>query len=642
MMVAHARGLVALLALVPAALVAGCYGASTDEADPMAGGSGGGGGSAGVSGSGAGVVGTDGGEGPVASAGASVGPEFPEPPTEPPEAVDLLFVVDNSISMADKQQILLDAVPQLVRRLITPNCLDADGAVVGSTDATGACASGEPEFAAVTNLHLGIISSSMGGHGGQICDNAAGNPMLDDHARMMGSVRSGLTSWNDTGFLSWDPTGAGSTPPGESDPAALITTFQDHLRAVGETGCGYESTLEAFYRFLIDPEPPLNIVQDSGVSRPEGIDQIVLDQREAFLRPDSLVGVIVLSDENDCSIINEGQGWLVGLQTNAGAPFQMPRATSACATDPQSECCRSCAANEAGGPPEGCQALSSDPECAKGTLTVAEDNLNLRCIDQKRRFGFDLLYPIQRYINGLSALEVPNREGSMVSNPLFVRDGFVRHPSRVFLAGAVGVPWQDLADDASLSGDGLRYLTAAELQEQNRWELILGSPDSGLLPTDPLMVESTEPRSGTHPLLGVPVAPSTSTDPQENPINGHEHVSPKHDDLQYACIFPLVTPRDCASGAASNACDCNAEDVDRNRPVCQPPGGGATGTTQYFAKAYPGLRHLELLQGLGERSIVTSVCPKMVSGEGVEPSYGYNPLTTSILELAAPVLRGQP
>ena len=38
--------------------------------------------------------------------------------------LDLLFMIDNSLSMADKQKFLQDAVPQLLNRLIIPNCVD--------------------------------------------------------------------------------------------------------------------------------------------------------------------------------------------------------------------------------------------------------------------------------------------------------------------------------------------------------------------------------------------------------------------------------------------------------------------------------------------------------------------------------------
>src|SRR6185503_18421167 len=41
------------------------------------------------------------------------------------DKIDLLFMIDNSISMADKQAILAEAVPLLVTRLITPLCVTA-------------------------------------------------------------------------------------------------------------------------------------------------------------------------------------------------------------------------------------------------------------------------------------------------------------------------------------------------------------------------------------------------------------------------------------------------------------------------------------------------------------------------------------
>src|SRR5687767_10112329 len=40
------------------------------------------------------------------------------------DKIDLLIMVDNSSSMADKQTILADAVPDLVKGLILPKCVD--------------------------------------------------------------------------------------------------------------------------------------------------------------------------------------------------------------------------------------------------------------------------------------------------------------------------------------------------------------------------------------------------------------------------------------------------------------------------------------------------------------------------------------
>ncbi len=47
------------------------------------------------------------------------------------ERVDMLFAIDNSTSMGDKQAYLAAAVPDLVSRLVTPNCVDTSGNVLG-------------------------------------------------------------------------------------------------------------------------------------------------------------------------------------------------------------------------------------------------------------------------------------------------------------------------------------------------------------------------------------------------------------------------------------------------------------------------------------------------------------------------------
>src|SRR3954468_23473312 len=59
--------------------------------------------------------------------------------------IDLLFMIDNSSSMADKQAILAEVVPDLVNRLVNPVCVDPKTFVkVGDRDATGKCRTGEP------------------------------------------------------------------------------------------------------------------------------------------------------------------------------------------------------------------------------------------------------------------------------------------------------------------------------------------------------------------------------------------------------------------------------------------------------------------------------------------------------------------
>lgn len=549
------------------------------------------------------------------------------------DKVDLLFVIDNSISMADKQELLKQAVPTLLERLINPPCISsADRNQAIRVDGPAAtCPTGyEKEFEPLIDLHVGVITSSLGSHGGDLCSESFStfNATKDDRGHLLASVRAGLPAYDAAGFLAWDPAGH-KEPPGDREVAPFLQSFQNHVVAAGETGCGYEATQEAWYRFLVEPNPYAEVqVDDRNMAVPVGRDETLLAQRREFLRSDSLLMIVVLSDEDDCSVIDGGLGWLTGtaILPPGGVTFTFPPATGVCTEDPNSPCCRSCGLGETE-PPAGCARLSDDPAC--GTQQSSPDSLNLRCHRQKQRFGLDLLYPVERYSNALERLSVVDTRrceetrgdagepGSCpaVPNPLFSGE---RDPSLVIYTAIVGVPWQDIATSESLTGPGLEYLNARELEELDRWQLILGDPERGEPPQDPLMVASIDPRSGVHPLTGETLAPPDATDPKANSINGHEYVN-AGSDLQYACTFPLETPRECTG---DDGCDCT--DPSLNRPLCNPPGGGAAQTTQYYAKAYPGLRHLAIAKALGSSASIASICPKVVEPPASAPAYGYN------------------
>src|SRR5258705_11611474 len=52
------------------------------------------------------------------------------------DKVDLLFAIDNSASMGDKQDLLAAAVPVLVNRLLNPNCVDSSKTCKLASDCT--------------------------------------------------------------------------------------------------------------------------------------------------------------------------------------------------------------------------------------------------------------------------------------------------------------------------------------------------------------------------------------------------------------------------------------------------------------------------------------------------------------------------
>jgi hypothetical protein len=442
----------------------------------------------------------------------------------------------------------------------------------------------------------------------------------DDRAQLLPSVRTGVESWNNQGFLLWDPSRAAS-PPGESDAAALSAAAQAQLAAASEVGCGYEAQLESLYRFLVDPEPVQSMSNDGNLSVRGSVNQVVLAQRAAFLRPDSTLVIVLLTDENDCSIIDEdgSRGWITTFK-GSGNTLALPAAAPICETAP------------------------NDPGCGPTTtpLPVEQDHLNLRCYRQKQRFGIDLLYPISRYVDAFVAPQIdPRKTGTPIPNPLYFGPGGAqtRAPGQVFVLGIVGVPWQDLSAEGSWTGPGLEYLPAASLRTEGRWPMIAGNAETSVAPLDPLMVESIDPRpaGSPHPLLGAAaaVASADSADAAANPINGHEQRVLDYDrsDLQFACIFPFVEPLPCVTGAEPS-CDCEAYAYPKNSPLCSYPAPDMDGT-QLFGKAYPSLRELEVLRGLGDQAVVASVCPKKAMPDGPpasDPDYGYNPAITALLE----------
>jgi hypothetical protein len=132
------------------------------------------------------------------------------------------------------------------------------------------------------------------------------------------------------------------------------------------------------------------------------------------------------------------------------------------------------------------------------------------------------------------------------------------------------------------------------------------------------MQESTQPRAGV--VVGGANGREYATDASTRGTPG---------DLEYACIFPLEEPRSCAD-VGGDACDCSPGR--ENQPLCEArPGVDAPTTTQRWAKAYPGLRELEVLEGYGDNSIVASICARNVNDLS-RPDYGYRPAITSIVD----------
>lgn len=610
------------------------------------------------------------------------------------DKIDMLFVIDNSASMADKQAILKEALPDLVNRFVSPICVDDMGVQKEHPlSGTDECPPGsQREFEPIKDIHIGVVTSSLGGYTSPY--DCVADPMKErsedavDMAHLLGSLPRGSQATGGQDFLRW--TGGGRE--------MFTEQFQNLVASAGEFGCGWEAPLEAWYRFLVEPYPhqgleraecragdPVKgcIVPTRDASGNAIVDPVILKQRADFLRPDSLVAIIMLSDENDCSFRASGQSWTLSQAVTADSAGnrllrEAFRGSAACDQDPNSPCCQSCGSatvNE-GCPsipnpngttpatvPQGCDPRKYDVNLDPPDPKLSE-SINLRCFDQKRRFGIDHLYPVERYSRALTSPDLcpfvdtldPGgcKPDQLVKNPLFDDLGLearlktdpaaTRRPQRpaslVFLAGIVGVPWQDVAVSPKAT-DNLVYRSAKQSAADARrinWEWLIGSEATKGVPADPLMIESIDPRSGVNPATMEALA-DPNAGPLANSINGHEWNIRDRGDLQYACIFPRaeqVCPEvEDNTGVATPNCDCTqygggGTQKDFNNPLCQKD-ATTYDRTQRYAKAYPSVRQLQVLKEFGANSIVASICPKETADKEA-PDYGYRPAVAAIVE----------
>ncbi|MFT3924067.1 MAG: hypothetical protein QM778_16145 [Myxococcales bacterium] len=198
----------------------------------------------------------------------------------PLDKVDLLFVIDDSGSMAQEQGKLAEQLPRLLRSLISGVRED------GTT------------FTPVSDLHVGVVTTDLGTNGSKISlpPSCAG---LGDDGKLVKS-HAGCTATAPAGYLNYVPSQL-------SDAAALDQAIADFtcIANVGTAGCGFEQQLEAMFKAV----SPATLPYDGGVGGHSD------DVNAGFLRDDALLALIAISDEEDCSITPKG-GVLFDQNTN--------------------------------------------------------------------------------------------------------------------------------------------------------------------------------------------------------------------------------------------------------------------------------------------------------------------------------------
>jgi hypothetical protein len=292
------------------------------------------------------------------------------------DKVDLLFMIDNSGSMSEEQKNIAKELPRLVQILTSGDLQDGGSA---------------KDFQPVSSLQLGVISSDMGTDGAYpLCKGDGDDGILINKVTASTYADCAGNDFGTSSYLAYSPEDS------KKKPEEIATTF-GCVAALGTKGCGFEQQLEAVYKALA-PSTATGFV--SGKAHGTG-------KNKGFVRDDAVLAVILVTDEEDCSITKEGHYLF----------------------DPGSKDER--------------LKYDGEPADLKGQI----EGLNFRCgYESTQDESSEALQPVSRYVDGLIGLKAEN-------------------PDRVIYAAITGIP-QDAEEIEVSSGvqDFTKILAMDEMQ----------------------------------------------------------------------------------------------------------------------------------------------------------------------------------
>jgi hypothetical protein len=197
-------------------------------------------------------------------------------PAIPNHDLDVLFMIDDSPSMLDKQESLRASFPTMMDQL----ALLPDG---------------------LPNLHVGVVTSDMGTSGldGMNAPSIGGTAQGGCSGKGMGGALQTFDATTVTGKFISDV--AGATGRDVNYTGELRDAFST-IASAGANGCGFEQSLSAIHA-ATDPSNTANA---------------------GFLRDEANLAVVILSDEDDCSM---AESTLLAADTSVLGPLQSFRCT---------------------------------------------------------------------------------------------------------------------------------------------------------------------------------------------------------------------------------------------------------------------------------------------------------------------------
>ncbi len=195
-----------------------------------------------------------------------------------PTGVDLLLAVDSSNSMAEEQASLAAELPALVRSLIDPPDLDGDGV---------------RDWLPVTDLQVGVITVDMG-TGGFTVPTCSRSDFGDDGIlRTVGRADIAGCMGTYPSFVRFDPA---------LDSPDVFARDVGCVAQTGTGGCGFEQQLETVLKAL-SPSAPTTYTGASYVPPRffRGTSGHGDGANVGFVRDDTLLAIVIVTDEEDCS-----------------------------------------------------------------------------------------------------------------------------------------------------------------------------------------------------------------------------------------------------------------------------------------------------------------------------------------------------
>ncbi len=233
--------------------------------------------------------------------------------------LDLLFLIDTSGSLTSEQQALAAQLPWLFQILATG---DLDGDRVA-------------DFRPFDTVHAGVITADMG-TGGFTVPTCANSSFGDDGILRTASAPA-APLWCAASYPSFIEWRASDAPEAIARPLTCLSA--------GTRGCGFEQPLEAVLKALSPAAANAGTAANYASPRFLGNTAGHGDRAHAgFVRDDSLLAIVVFSDEDDCS--------------------------------------------------------ARDPELFNRDSAAYNADLNLRCF----AFAGEALHPLDRYVDGLLQL----------------------------------------------------------------------------------------------------------------------------------------------------------------------------------------------------------------------------------------------